>query len=547
MTNWNCRHILSSLLLLVICHWSLVIWANDTVFVSGGVQHDGLLDWTPVMYHSNSYADIGVNWQTERGTFRELRAKTRLEMNQWPMPGYEADFAGHGIGHLSVAAAFTWGEITVGDVYGQFGSGLILNLYEDRALGIDGALRGAKIEVQPYKGIRLTALGGKQRRYWDCYKDQAWGWNYMQNAAIGADIEIAVEQWSKQMQENDISLSFGGSYVSKYETFDTIIAKTDISGTYMYNLPRWVGAGEVRTQLNVKGFNLLAEYAVKANDPCAENNYDYRWGHAALLSTGYSRKGLSVLVQAKYSDNMSFRSERQRVGLAGRLNHLPAFAHQHTYALAALYPYATNYSDKELAVQGEIRYTAPKKSAFGGKYGTTLTLAGSHIRTQQNDIAGEAYTDVHVELNKRISKQWWLNAMLMYQAYNQQAVEGHGGMIRSGIAVVDARVQMTPDVSLRGELQYLYSPHHEGQWCFALCELNLFHHWTLSGQWMYNIGFAPDATNEHYYTAGLTFTYGAHRANIGYTKTREGFNCSGGICRYIPRMEGIVLNYAFTW
>ena len=86
------------------------------MFVSGGVQHDGLLDWTPVMYHSNSYADIGVNWQTERGTFRELRAKTRLEMNQWPMPGYEADFAGHGIGHLSVAAAFTWGEITVGDV-----------------------------------------------------------------------------------------------------------------------------------------------------------------------------------------------------------------------------------------------------------------------------------------------------------------------------------------------------------------------------------------------------------------------------------------------
>ena len=137
------------------------IQANDTVFVSGGLQHDGLLDWTPVMYHSNSYADIDLHWQTERGTFRELRAKTRLEMNQWPMPGYEADFAGHGIGHLSVAAAFTWGEITVGDVYGQFGSGLILNLYEDRALGIDGALRGAKIVAQPYKGIRLTALGGK--------------------------------------------------------------------------------------------------------------------------------------------------------------------------------------------------------------------------------------------------------------------------------------------------------------------------------------------------------------------------------------------------
>ena len=515
------------------------------------MQHDGLLDWSPVMYHSNSYADVDLHWQTERGTFRELRAKTRFELTQWPMPGYEADFAGHGIGHLSVAAAFTWGELTVGDVYGQFGSGLILNLYEDRALGVDGALRGAKIAIQPYKGIRLTALGGKQRRYWNCYKDRAWGWNYTQDATMGADMEIAVEQWSQGMQEKDISLSFGGSYVSKYEAEDTIITfygdETHAPGMYRYNLPRWVGAGDVRTQLGVKGFRLLAEYAIKANDPCAENNYSYLWGQAALLSAGYSQKGLSVLLQAKFTDNMAFRSERQRIGLAGRLNHLPAFAYQHTYALAALYPYATNYSGTELAVQGEVRYTAPRKSAFGGKYGTTLTLNGSHIRTKNAYTNGEAYTDVHVELNKRISKQWWLNAMLMYQAYNQQAVEGHGGMIRSGIAVLDARYQVNDKIDMRAELQYLYSPHHEGQWCFALYELTLFHHWTLSGQWMYNIGFAPDATNAHYYTAGLTFNWGAHRANLGYTKTREGYNCSGGICRYIPQMKGITVNYAFTF
>ena len=100
---------------------------------------------------------------------------------------------------------------------------------------------------------------------------------------------------------------------------------------------------------------------------------------------------------------------------------------------------------------------------------------------------------------------------------------------------------------MRGELQYLFSPHYEGQWIFALYELSLYQHWTLTGQWMYNIGYAPDATNAHYYTVGLTFNYGAHRANIGYTKTREGFNCSGGVCRYIPQMEGIVANYSFTF
>ena len=100
---------------------------------------------------------------------------------------------------------------------------------------------------------------------------------------------------------------------------------------------------------------------------------------------------------------------------------------------------------------------------------------------------------------------------------------------------------------LRGELQYLYSPHHEGQWFFALYELSLFRHWTLSGEWLYNIGYAPDATNRHYYTAGLTFPYNAHRAMLAYTKTREGFNCSGGICRYVPQQQGISLSYSFTW
>ena len=520
------------------------------MFVSGGVQHDGLLDWTPVMYHSNSYLDLGVTWQREETTFRELRAKTRLELTQWPLPGYEADFNGYGMSHLSIAAAFTWGEITVGDVYGQFGSGLILNLYEDRALGIDGALRGAKIEAIPYKGIHLTALGGKQRRYWSCYDDHAFGWNYGRDAALGADAELHIEQWVPRMQEKDVNWTIGGSWVSKYEAQDTVIARGEgvpSGGMYMYNLPRWVGATDVRTRLQVKGFDLLAEFAYKFNDPGSENQFSYKDGMAGLISFGYSRKGLSVLAQMKYSENMSFRSERLRTGLAGRLNHMPAFAQQHTYALAALYPYATQYTKQEWAMQAEVRYTWPRKTKMGGRYGTTMRWAASHIRVPSESGRNEAYTDVNMELNKRLSKNWWLNAMLMYQAYNQHTILGHGEMIRSGIAVIDARTQVNTNISMRGEIQYLYTPDYEGQWFFALYELTLYRHWTVSGQWMYNIGYAPEATNKHYYTAGLTFTYGAHRANIGYTKTREGYNCSGGICRYVPQMEGVCANYSFTF
>lgn len=523
--------------------------------MSGALQHDGLLDWTPVMYHSNSYLDLSVHYlnDSNKAQFHSLRATTRLELTQWPMPGFEADFKGYGMSHLSVEAAFNWGEITIGDVYGQFGSGMVLNLYEDRALGVDGALRGAKFELFPVQGLHFTLLGGKQRRYWSCYHDHAFGWNYGRDAVLGADIELEIDQWSPAMQAHDIGLLFGASWVSKYEADDVVKIAYD-SVMYRYNFPNWVGAADVRTELRVKDFNLSVEYARKANDPCMENAFDYRDGDALYISAGYARKGLSVLAQFKRSDNMSFRSERLRIGLAGRLNHMPAFAPQHTYALAALYPYATQYTNGEMAFQGEIRYTAPRKSKLGGKYGTTLTLSGAHIRAlaeeggwrMQTSKEGEYYTDVHVELNKRLSKNWWLNAMLMYQTYNR-SIEGEYGLVRSGIAVLDARVQINNNVSMRVELQYLYTPHYTGQWVFALYELSLYHHWTLSGQWMYNIGGTSEATNEHFYTAGLTFNYNAHRAMLGYTKTRDGYNCSGGVCRYVPKMEGVCVSYSFTW
>lgn len=533
--------------------------AHDTTYVSGAIQHDGLLEHQPWYYGSNSYVDLSVHYlnDSNKAHFHELRATTRLEMTQWPLPGFDKAFAGHGIGHLSVAAAFDFGEITVGDVYGQFGSGLILNLYEDRSLGIDGALRGAKFDILPYRGIHLTMLGGKQRRFWNCYQDRAWGWNYAQDAVMGADLELHLEQWSQRMRELDMNLTIGGSYVSKHEQFDSIYVMRD-DGQFIYNLPLWVGAGDVRTNWRWRGWNVLLEYAYKANDPCDVNQYSYRSGDALLASVSYSRKGLAVLAQVKRSYNMAFRSARQLVGstgLEGRLNLLPAFTQQHTYTLAALYPYATQYADGEWAFQAEVRYTWPRKTRMGGRYGTTFKLSAAHVRGLAEDgswavnryIEGEYYTDINLELNKRLTRNWWLNAMLMYQTANLNIIHGEGGLARSCIAVVESRVRVSGNVSMRGELQYLYTPHHQGQWLFALYELSLYHHLTLSGEWLYNIGHAPEATNEHYYTAAATYTYGAHRLLLGYTKTKDGYNCAGGVCRYVPRQQGLTLSYHFNW
>ena len=505
-----------------------LLWAQDTVIVVGGIQHEGLFptdmsevpqqpDWAKITHLSNTYLDLGVRWERngdQDQMFRGLEVVTRAELTEWPMLGYDANFGGHGISHLHVGANFSWGKITVGDVYGQFGSGMVLRLYEDRALGVDNALRGGKIEFTPYKGIYVEALGGKQRRYWNCYDDGAWGWNYKQDAVLGANLEMGLHEWIPQLQEAGANLTMGGSYVSKYQKEDTIIFNTVIQPEgkydYYYNLPEWVGAGSVRAQLQMKGWNALVEYAYKANDPTIVNKYSYDPGQALLMSLSYSQKGLALIAQAKRSENMSFRSDRGLNNMAGTINHMTPFATQHTYMLTSLYPYGTNATASEWAFQGEIRYTWKRGTKMGGKYGTTLKLNASHIRGTSDTWFGMSetpyYTDINLELNKKLTKQWYIGAMAMYQTYNKQAIEGHGDLIHAGIGVVEAKYALNKQVQMRAELQYMYTKQDEGQWVAALYELSLWRQLVLSGQWMYNIGYAHEATNQHYYTIAATYT-----------------------------------------
>ena len=552
-----------------------LLWAKDTVIVVGGIQHEGLFptdmsevpqqpEWAKITHLSNTYLDLGVRWDHNTDNkigFKGLELITRSELTEWPMLGFQDndnDFAGHGISHLHVGANFSWGKITVGDVYGQFGSGMVLRLYEDRALGIDNALRGGKIEATPYKGIYIEALGGKQRRYWNCYDDGAWGWNYQQDAVLGANIEFGLHEWIPQLQEAGANLTIGGSYVSKYQSSDSAyshsVNKPEGIYDYYHNLPQWVGAGSVRAQLQMKGWNAMVEYAYKANDPTLTNNYSYDPGQALLLSLSYSQKGLAIIAQAKRSENMSFRSDPLTNNRAGSINHMTPFATQHTYMLTSLYPYGTESTASEWAFQGEVRYTWKRGTKMGGKYGTTLKLNASHIRGTTDTWFGMSeapyYTDVNLELNKKLTKQWYIGAMLMYQTYNKNYVKEKidGTLLHAGIGVVEAKYALNKNVQMRAEVQYMYTQQDEGQWFAALYELSLWRKLVLSGQWMYNIGYGKETAEEkNYYTFAATYTHGAHRVMAGYTKTRAGFNCSGGVCRYVPKQEGISLTYNFTW
>ena len=54
-------------------------------------------------------------------------------------------------------------------------------------------------------------------------------------------------------------------------------------------------------------------------------------------------------------------------------------------------------------------------------------------------------------------------------------------------------------------------------------------------------------SKQHYYMGSVCFTRKAHRLQVGYGKTRAGYNCSGGVCRYVPAQKGVTVSYNFNF
>ena len=520
---------------------------SDKLRLSGSIQSDMLLaqkdsttgaEATDGRFLTNTYVDLKLS-------SRYVEAGARLEYLKHPLPGYENDFKGWGVPYAYLKGRYKNAELTLGSFYEQFGSGFILRSYEERSLGIDNSLQGARLNYRPWAGVAVKVLTGRQRRYWS--HNKSW--------MTGADVEWNIDELFKSLQQHNTYITLGASYLNKHERDEVIM----VDPTHRLRLPLNVNAFDIRLRLQHRSFNILAEMAMKSQDPSHDNGYIYRNGYVAMLSGSYSKRGMSLLLQAKRSTNMGFRSRRGMEGISSFVNHLPPFTMEHTYTLAALYPYATR-PDGEWAYQAAAAYTFSKGSLLGGKYGTTAKVNFSHVHSVRKNGAGEIgtdgygspfwawgdatyYQDIDIQVEKRLAKDTKLNLMYMYQRYNQTLLEGHGGMLNSHIFVADVKQKLSPNTTLRVEGQYLASKDGDKDWLFGLAELSLAPHWMFTLSDLYNVG----NTRVHYYQGYVTYSGGAHRLQLGYGRTRAGFNCSGGVCRYIPATKGLTLSYNYNF
>ncbi len=520
---------------------------------------------------NNTYFDLTINAPY-------LSVGGRFQWTKWPLPGYEKDFAGWGVPYVWATGTYKWASLTAGDFYEQFGSGLILRTYQERSLGVDNAIRGGRLRLKPADGLNITALGGKQRRYWE--HNSSWLW--------GADAEWSLNESFQNLMSPDYGISIGASYVGKHERAENVYVPIDDEnlpytrpvftgntedgyGFGVLNMPANVAAFDGRVKLRLKDFNVLAEFATKSQDPTKDNGYTYRNGSAVLLSASYAKKGFSAYLQAKRSDNMSYRSKRSVVGISSFVNHMPAFTMTQTYALAAMYPYATQ-PDGEWAFQGEVRYLFKKNTPLGGKYGTNVRLSASYISGLDHNlpdglnangdnwsvedrlagtnqfgapfwkIGGLYYADLNAEINKKISRKVQLTLFYLFQKYNQLIVEGHGSMVDAHILILEGQWKMAKRTQLRWEAQWLHTKQDKGDWIAGLVELSLAPHWMITVTDTWNSG-----RNDNFYNVLVTYNLKSNRFTFGYGRTREGYNCSGGVCRWVPETKGFSVTYNYTF
>lgn len=518
-------------------------------------------------FHGNTYLEGSLS-------NKYLRLDLGLEEMGKPLPGFD-DNQGRGVSHLALSGHYRGFELRLGDYYTQFGSGMLLRAYRDENLGIDNAFRGIYTGYSHERWGSAKLLVGQPRKYFDrdlippfdegrhFFLNRNRGWVY------GADYEVELAGLLGLSKTIDRRISLGASYVVKSEEQQPLtrfLKLKDKSDTYQIIQPSSVQGWSFRGHYTSGAWEVMLEHAQKGQDPAEGNGYTFGHGTATMLTSTYTKGQMSLLVGVRRSENFDFRASRSESGTALRINHLLPFTQQQTFSLAALYPYATQPMG-EWAFQTEWRYKFKKKTTLGGRYGSSLRLGVSYVRGLEksdelrragNTMYGEDtplsayfglgelyFYDANVEYSRKVSKNYSFSLTYLHQAYNQEVIEGHSEkdkVLYSHIGVYEGRHRLSSKLYLRTELQYRYSQEGDRDWLYAMGELSLLPGWVLSVSDLWNIG----GSKEHYYLLSATSTFGAHRIQLSWGKTRAGVNCSGGVCRVVPKTEGFNLSYVVT-
>ena len=537
------RQITDGLLLFSLFFLPAALQAQDRGVVTGGLESnsiyyldDSVLGSPEHSWGSNNYFKLDY----AKGGFT---AGLQAEYYPQALAGYPSELKGAGLTGLYASWTGTGLELTAGSFFEQLGSGLLLRTWEDRELGLNNTLMGGRIAFHTAnRGLSVKVLGGLPK--YGLRPSAA-------TAVAGADLSLDLLPLFGRA--SDHSLMVEGSVVDKFtrQVEDDIAFLASAGG---FEVPRQTLSWSGRLQYAFGGFSVKGEYVGKGAGFYTEHlrhsreTYRLKGGNAQLVEVNYAAGSFSGTVTFRRLENMTDRIflTASSPSPANTLNYLPSLCMQQTYMLAGLNPYVT-YADGEAGFQGDLYYTFRRGTALGGRYGMKLHVGGSWIEAlpfalPDRDTHWLAYRDINIDLERTWSRK--LKTILFVSIQENSPTHGNGKRTDAqNVFVLDALYRISTTVSLRTELQYLYSQELTRDWMAGLVELSFAPHWSISASDMYNHG----STKVHYYNVGASYSWNALNISLNAGRTREGMVCSGGVCRWQPAFKGVSLRAQWSF
>lgn len=442
-----------------------------------------------------------------------------------------------------------WG-VRLGDIYDQFGNGLIFRSYEDRALGFNNALSGARAHFNLNNMVNVKVVAGQPRLYDSRSKTKVWG----------GDLSLSL---SELMGWSNTNASIEGSYVGRKMDGLSEMKHPMIDAKLDSDVLNMVSG---RVNLEVAGVTIRGEYVTKLSNDFASVDKSPAKGNVINIDLGYNYKRFSFSGTFRRQEAMTTPIVVQNfveLGGGNVINFIPLLTRQHTYALANLNPYrgTTVFTGGEIGGQFDIYYSLRNPKARGKywNFHANFSMFNSldhYSDMMRTDIKGRnAWTefnfDVERQWNKKV-KSTFLYAMQKWDDSLNHSDSLFEHYCTSHIFVADVTYKFNKKHSIRTELQYLASEDYEGDWVAGTIEYNLAPKFSFYVSDMWNCEETDGNYNTaedkhylmHYYQVGTSYTHNSLRVQLSYGRNRAGYVCSGGACRYQPGYTGF--NLAMT-
>lgn len=460
-----------------------------------------------------------------------------------------SSYTDQGIGNWFVRKRINKLGITVGYMYDQIGSGIIFRAFEERPLLIDNALVGLRLTYDIAPNWVIKGFTGRQKQQFDAYRSIIKGFSL--EGFVTGD---STSTWSLapgigvvNRTLDDASMNSLVATLNTYPKEDIFIPKYNNYAFSAYNTLHagpfsWYVEGAYKTKDAINDpFGVIVRDSVGV----VGDKFINRPGSVLYTSLSYAAKGLGITLEAKRTENFSFRTRPQEQLNRGLVNFLPPMTRVNTYRLTARYNAATQELG-ELAFQADARYSPNKKWSFNVNYSFINRLDSVKL-----------YRELFTEITYKYERKWTLSGGVQIQNYNQEIYEfkPEVPIVETVIPYIDFLYKIDRKKSVRFEAQYMFigddtkagAKQDYGDWAFALIEFNIAPNWTFTAADMYNVNPGKNSPKDsngdglslHYPRFDIFYTIKSSRFSLSYIKQVEGVVCTGGICRLEPAFSGV--------